>query len=298
MGYFERRVTGQGIIGRLSGWQCADWCPQWDGSKDGQGVPPGCHSGQSAFVSLMTAVTLDHAAELAEAVGQCGGDLRLQSAQIKLAVHRLFYDAKRGLYRDMLSGDVASAYTNVWAILADMPCDLPALAERIITDRDLCQLTMFSAYFAYRALVKAGRYDLAPQLLKPWRAMLEWGLTTCPEIPSLSRTRSDCHAWSAGPLVEFCREILGVQPGSPGYASIRNAPHPAGLTFARGRVPLTRPHGGAEPRFVSVDWRIEGGRFILSADAPKGVPCRVTLPGAAERVFENGGRIQLDSRLR
>ena len=293
--YFDRRVTDQGIVGKMTGWQCADWCPQWTRDIDGNGVPPGTLAGQSAFVSLITAVTLDQAAELAESAGRDGAELRDRSARLKSAVHKLFYDPKRGLYRDTPDGDIASAYTNVWAILADMPCDLPALAEKIISDRTLCQLTMFSGYFAYRALVKAGRYDLAPQLLKPWPAMLEWGLTTCPEIPSLSHTRSDCHAWSAGPLVEFCREILGVQPAEPGYAAIRIAPQPAGLRFARGRVPLTRLHAGLPARFVNVDWRIEGGRFLLQADSPPGVPCHVTLPGAAPRTFAGGGRIRLES---
>jgi hypothetical protein len=296
--YFERRVTDDGLVGKLTGWQCADWCPQWDKSIDGNGVPPGTLAGRSAFVNLITAVTLDQAAELAESAGRDGGEWRRRSARLKSAVHRLFYDPQRGLYRDTPDGPIASAYTNVWAVLADMPCDLPALAEKIVTDRSLCQLTMFSGYFAYRALAKAGRYDLAPQLLSPWRRMLEWGLTTCPETPDYSRTRSDCHAWSAGPLVEFCREILGVQPASPGYASIRIAPQPAGLRFARGRVPLTRLHAGTEARFVRVDWRIEGDSFLLSAEAPTGVPCQVIPPGGAAQWFPDGGTIRTESRWR
>ena len=305
--YFDRRVTDQGIVGKITGWVCADWCPQWTKDLEGTGVPPGTLAGRSAFVSLMTAVTMDQAAELAEAVGRDGAELRGRSAAIKSAVHRLFYDRRRGLYRDTPDGDIASAYTNTWAILANMPCDAAALAEKIITDRGLCQLTMFSGYFAYRALIEASRYDLAPQLLAPWGQMLEWGLSTCPEIPDYANTRSDCHAWSAAPLVEFCREILGVQPAAPGYARIRIAPQPAGLKFARGRVPLTRLHGGLEPRFVTVDWRIEGGRFLLSADAPKGVPCDVILPGVPgrsgeesggrKRTFGAGGKIQLESSL-
>jgi len=294
--YFDRRVTEQGIVGKMTGWQCADWCPQWGKNHDGAGVPPGTLAGQSAFVSLMTAVTLDQAAEMVEGLGRDAGELRQRSSGLKTAVQRIFYDGRRGLYRDTPEGDVASAYTNVWAVLAGMPCDLPALTEKIIADRSLCQLTMFSAYFAYRALAQVGRYDLAPQLLAPWQKMLEWGLTTCPEFPNYAHTRSDCHAWSAGPLVEFCREILGVRPAAPGYAKICIAPHAAGLRFARGRVPLTRLDGRGEARFVGVDWRIEGGTFLLSAEAPKGVPCQVVLPGGAAQEFPDGGAIRAESR--
>lgn len=296
--YFDRRLTGQGLVGKLTGWQCADWCPQWTDRLDGEGVPPGTLSGQSAFVSLMTAVTLDQAAELDEAVGRDPAELRQRSSRLKSAVQSHFYDANRALYRDTLEGPIASAYTNAWAVLAGMPCDLSGLCEKVIHDGSLCHLTMFSAYFAYRALVRAGRYDLAPRLLAPWYSMLEWGLSTCPEIPDYSRTRSDCHAWSAGPLVEFCREILGVQPAAPGYAGIRVAPQPAGLRFARGRVPLTRLHAGITPRFVSVDWRIESGRLILSVEAPRGTPCHVTLPGGAARSFPEGGTIQMESSVK
>jgi hypothetical protein len=171
-----------------------------------------------------------------------------------------------------------------------MPCDRAKLAETIVTDKSLCELTMFSAYFAYRALAKAERYELSPQLLEPWPRMLEWGLTTCPEFPNYAKTRSDCHAWSAGPLVEFCREILGVQPASPGFAKVRIAPRPAGLNFARGRVALPGE------RFVDVDWRIEGGVFRLTAEAPVGVPCEVRLPGGTVQEFSSGGAIRVESR--
>ncbi len=295
--YFDRRVTDEGLVGKLSGWQCADWCPQWTRDLDGVGVPPGTMVGRSAFVSLMTAVALDQAAELADAAGADAAELRRRSAALKQAVHQLFYDRERGLYRDTPDGPLASAYTNVWAVLADMPCDASALCEKIVGDPSLCRLTMFSTYFAYRALAKAGRYDLAPRLLAPWRSMLDWGLSTCPETPDFARTRSDCHAWSAGPLVEFCREVLGVQPAAPGYARIRIAPHPAGLRFARGRVPITRLRAGEEPRYVQVDWRIEDGRFLLVAEAPRGAACELVPPGGEVRFFSDGGRMSVESRL-
>jgi hypothetical protein len=294
--YFDRRVTSEGIVGKLSGWQCADWCPQWTDKHDGSGVPPGALAGRSAFVNLITAVTLDRAAEFVAAAGKSAAELRRRSAALKQAVHRLFCDERRGLYRDRPGDDLASAYTNVWAILAGMPCDRSALAERVVNDRDICQLTMFSIFFAYRALALVGRYDLAPALLEPWRRMMAEGLTTCPEIPDFAHTRSDCHAWSAAPPVEFLGEILGVYPAQPGYATIGIAPKPAGLTFARGCVPLTRLDASQPARFVHVAWRIEDGEFRLDAEAPEGVPCRVRLPNGRVRNFPRGGQINVRCR--
>jgi len=241
----------------------------------------------------MTVAALADTADLTEAAGEDASDLRAAIEALKATAHEVFYDPARGLYRDTPHGEVASAYTNVWAILADMPCDRSALAEKIVGDKSLCELTMFSQYFAWRALAAAGRYDLMPDTLDLWRKMLDWDLTTCPEVPNFARNRSDCHAWSAAPLVEYCREILGVRPAEPGYAAIAIEPKPAGLIRARGRVPLTRLSGDQPTRFVNVDWRIDGDKFIFQADTPEGIPCRVLLPGGEAQEFPDGGHIEM-----
>lgn len=254
--------------------------------------------------------------------------LERRIAALRQATHRMFWDPARGLYLDRPLGvpapplpdhaaidpsapllapqeldpkghgqPTASAYTNVWAILAGMPCDHAALAHRIFADGELCELTMFSQYFACRALAKADCYHLLGDALALWRKMLDWGLSTCPELPDFARTRSDCHAWSAAPLVEFCREVLGVRPLEPGYRRIGIEPKPAGLSFARGRVPITRMSASAPVRHVEVDWRIENGVFRLQASSPVGVPCRVRLPSGLTRDFPAGGKIDMECRL-
>ena len=63
------------------------------------------------------------------------------------------------------------------------------------------------------------------------------------------------------------------------------------------RVPLTRRSGSERPRFVHVDWRMQGRRFIFRADAPEAVPCRVRLPDAALHEFPQGGQIALETDL-
>ena len=98
-------------------------------------------------------------------------------------------------------------------------------------------------------------------------------------------------------MVEFCREVLGVRPAQPGYAAIGIEPKPAGLTFARGRVPLTRLAGGEPARFVCVDWRIEAGRFAFRAESPAQVPCRVRLPDGSESHFPRGGEVRLECAM-
>ena len=293
--YFDRRLGDDGTVGWMPGWMFADWCPQWRTGGGPQGCPPGADRGRSAIVSLMTIEALDRAAELAQAAGRDGGELTRRAQDMRQATHAVFYDAARRLYRDTPDGEVASAYTNARAILARMPCDHAGLAERIVRDESLCSLTYFSAYFAWRALAAAGRYELMGELLGPWRDMLAECLTTWKEDPR--DDRSDCHAWGCGPMVEYTREILGVRPAEPGYDVVGIEPKPAGLKSARGRVPLTRLGGAGPARFVHVAWRAEGGRFIMQARVPEDVPCRVRLPDGVEHEFPRGGEISLHCGL-
>jgi len=343
--YLERRLTPAGVIGRLDGWMIADWSLDWGWPNYQHGVPPGAMQGHAAYDSLITLVTLSDAAALVEAAGEAclGGErsqavareLRERRERLRQAVCRVFYDAEQDVYLDRPRGDrtdmehsggkLASSFTTAWAILAELPvADPKRLAERMVCDTaTFCRLTPFSGYFAARALSKAGRYDLFPALIAPWRQMIDWGLTTCPEHPDYATTRSECHAWSAGPLVEFTREILGVRPSRPGWAEITVEPKPAGLTHASGRVPLTRtfrfdgqgascenqadlsaPGGPCEHvtaareamttpwEFVEVDWRIDNGRFTITVTAPQGIPTRLVLPDGTTREFARGGKIE------
>ena len=293
--YFDRRLGDDGTVGWMPGWMYADWCPQWHTGDGPQGGPPGADRGRSALVSLMTIEALERGAELAQAAGQDGGELTRRAEALRQATHAVFYDPARGLYPDTPDGEVASAYTNARAILAGMPCDHADLAERMIRDKSLCSPTYFSTYFAWRALAAAGRYELMGELLGPWRDMLAERLTTWKEDPR--GDRSDCHAWGCGPVVEYAREILGVRPAEAGYAVIGIEPKPAGLTFARGRVPLTRLSGGEPARFVHVDWRLEARRFIMEARAPENVPCRIRLPDGAVHELPHAGEISLTCQL-
>ena len=110
--------------------------------------------------------------------------------------------------------------------------------------------------------------------------MLDRHLTTVPERPG--DTRSDCHAWSALPLYEYPRMLLGVQPAKPGWEEIIVRPYAIGVEQLSGTVPT--PKGD-----VTVSWRMENDRMHVEVDAP--VPVKVVANGC---VYENqDGKIHI-----
>ena len=92
--------------------------------------------------------------------------------------------------------------------------------EKVLTDTSLSQATFYYRFYLTRALKMAGMAENYYSQLKPWRDMLNIGLTTFAEQPE--PTRSDCHAWSSSPNYDFLATICGIMPGSPGFASVRD----------------------------------------------------------------------------
>jgi hypothetical protein len=77
------------------------------------------------------------------------------------------------------------------------------------------------------------------------------------------------HGWSSGAAPALTNDVLGITPGAPGFATYKAAPHPSGLTWARGTVPT--PHGD-----VTFSWRRTRTRFTATVASP--VPGVVVLP--------------------
>ena len=108
------------------------------------------------------------------------------------------------------------------------------------------------------------------KMLEPWSFMNRFGLDTWAEETSF--WRSLCHAWSAHPVLEFIRVILGVAPIESGFSVVALAPLPCGLDHASGTV--VTPNGPIE-----VAWCVRDGAFVYEATLPEGVVGWLRLPG-------------------
>ncbi len=278
LAWFEAKIDpATGLLGPLPYWTFVDWADQW-GWNEAMGIggePAGAHTGGSSIVTLHYAGTLRRAAELCRALGQADLAARYEqtSAGLLAAVNRHCWDDRRRLYADTPAKDIFSQHANVFAVLSGAVTGDAArdLMQRVDADRSLIQATTYFRFYLLRAKKEAGLGDEYLAGLGQWHDMLARGLTTFAEKPD--PTRSDCHAWSATPVYELLATVCGIEPASPGFATVRIAPHLGHLQHATAKMP--HPRGE-----IAVTLQHEGA----------GMNATVTLPEGVAGTFEWGGR--------
>ncbi|MES1167968.1 MAG: alpha-L-rhamnosidase, partial [Oleiharenicola lentus] len=237
LAWFEAKIDpATGLLGPLPYWTYVDWADEWswDSGLGIGGEAPGAHTGGSSIVTLQYAMTLRHAAELCRGLGRAdlAGHYEQVAAGLLAAVNRHCWDETRRVYADTPDRKSYSQHANVFAVLAGAVTGEAArdLIQRTADDKSLIQATTYFRFYLLRALKSAGLGDQYLARLGPWHAMLKLGLTTFAEKPD--PTRSDCHAWSASPVYELLATVCGIEPASPGFATVRIEPHLGHLTRA------------------------------------------------------------------
>ena len=137
-------------------------------------------------------------------------------------------------------------------------------------------------------LADSGRADVAYELLfqrtaPSWLTMVDRGATTIWEDWEGIDEHGDAHDslnhYSKGAAIRFLHtHTLGLrqEPDSVAWERLVIEPVPGGgITWARGTH--ESPQGT-----ISVEWRIEGGRMLLTAEIPSGTVARVVLPDGTE----------------
>lgn len=289
--WFTGYIGDNGLLGRTPWWNFTDWCEQFP-----DGVPPEADGQGSTIINLQLVAALQSAARLMDAIGD--GRHRDKYAalaeKIRQAVRQLCWNDTEGLFVDGPGSENLSQHSNMWAILTDAANSEQTrrILSRLTSDERLTKSTFYFDYYLYQALHKAGDRQGLEKVLEPWRQMVRMGFSTFPEKPE--PTRSDCHAWSAWPMFELLRTVLGVRPTAPGWAAAEVAPCPLSTTNqAQGVVPTLRGP-------IAVAWQVERDksgndgelcRMGLRLQAPEGMPITVRLPDGTEKLFAAGGAI-------
>jgi hypothetical protein len=248
LGWYDRQKTREGLIPPLFhlDFVDSDYGRQWDAIVRQEGHPG------MAIHSLFYVMALDDAADLFARSDQDfeAQRYRRQAAEVREAVHRLCWDAPRQLLADTPSHKFFSQQANILAILTNTvpAAEQAGLLDRLLNDQSIAQVQLYFRYYLGRAMSQTGLGDRYVDNLGPWERMIANGMTTFGEQDG--NPRSECHPWSATPVYELLTTVAGIQPGEPGFKTVRIAPSLGSLRHVKASMP--HPLGMIEVSFDRV----------------------------------------------
>jgi hypothetical protein len=261
--YSQYRET-KGLLHKTPWWSFVDWV------GDKEEIPTYDGNGVSCVTSLHYLGALDDAADLENSVGDpiLSRRDRDQAQDLRVELARQCWSPDRGLIAETPDRKAFSQQGNILAVLYDV---IPKERQQEVlrqmltiepgtTPNGILSASYYFRFYLARALDHAGMADEYLRSLDPWRKILPLHFSTWPEIPG--NTRSDSHAWSAHPIYDLLTLVAGIEPASPGFASVRIAPHLGTLPSLTASYPL--PEGP-----IKVEYRREGA----------GIDASILLPG-------------------
>jgi len=282
--WFAHYEQPDGLLREVPWWSFVDWVSKGE-------IPTYDANHESCATALEYLGALTDAADLENSLGDpvLGLRYKTRAAHVGDGIYAKCWSPARGLLADNPDLKNFSQQVNILGVLYDViPKDrqqevlrkLLAIDPGTNPDGVLSASYYFRFYLA-RALDHAGMADEYQASLGPWRKLLPLHFSTWPEIPG--DTRSDSHAWTAHPIYDLLSLVAGVEPASPGFATVRIAPHLGDLPS----LTASYPHPQGE---IKVDYHYSGlpsdphskGGSVLHAD--------ITLPGALTGTFQFSGQ--------
>jgi hypothetical protein len=270
------------LLHKTPGWSFVDWV---SGKEE---IPTYDADGASCVTSLFYLGALDQAAGLELSIGDpvLGRRDRAKAQFLRTEINHECWSPSRNLLADNPDLKNFSQQANILAVLYDVipRARQAAVLKRILaiepgtTPDGILSSSYYFRFYLARALDHAEREQENDKLphagladrylasLAPWRELLPLHFSTWPETPG--STRSDSHAWSAHPIYDLLTLVAGIEPASPGFATVRIAPHLGELPSLTAQFP--HPQG-----VISVDYHRNG----TALDAA------ITLPGSLTGTF-------------
>ena len=274
--WFATHVQPDGLLNKLPWWSFVDWV------SEKQEIPTYDAHGESCVTTLEYLGALGEATEMERTLGDPLRSAHYETiaAQVRTGIFNKCWSAERGLVADTPDKKSFSQQANILAALFDVvPHDRQLQVLRNIlaiqpgtTPAGVLSASYYFRFYLARALDHAGLADEYLNSIEPWRKMLALHFSTWPEVPG--DTRSDSHAWTAHPIYDLLTLVAGIEPASPGFASVRIAPHMGTLPSLTASFP--HPAGP-----IKVEYRRRGD----------GLNATITLPGTLTGTFVFNGKV-------
>jgi hypothetical protein len=272
LGWYAGHERPDGLLEQLPWWSFIDWVSSGE-------IPTYDTHNESCVTTLEYLGALGDASDLERALGDpvLADRDHARAAHVRDGLYKNCWNASRGLIADTPDRNTFSQQANILAVLYDVvPKDLQQKVLREMlpiepgtTPNGILSASYYFRFYLARALDHAGLADEYLHSLDPWRELLPMHFSTWPEVPG--NTRSDSHAWSAHPNYDLLTLVAGIEPSSPGFASVRIAPHLGPLNSLTASFP--HPDGA-----IKVEYHRQG----------TGLDATITLPGklAGSFVFQ------------
>jgi|HubBroStandDraft_1064217.scaffolds.fasta_scaffold10817_2 alpha-L-rhamnosidase len=284
LGWFGQYRVPDGVLTKLPWWSFIDWVSSGE-------IPTYGQSGTSCATTLQYLGALNDAADLEQALGDpvFARRDRGSAESVRRNVYEHCWSPERGLLADNSDKKAFSQQSNILAVLYDViPKDRQKEVMRKIlaidpgtTPDGVLSASYYFRFYLARALDHAGMGDEYLASIEPWRKLLPLHFSTWPETPG--KTRSDSHAWSAHPIYDLLTMVAGIEPASPGFKTVRIAPHLGDLEKLEAKFP--HPEGDIKVEYhwkpEHADPKMKGGRTFFAT---------IDLPGTLTGTFEYDGR--------
>ena len=288
--YYDSKIGGDGLVGRLEYWEFVDWQPAWN---DCAGIPEACQHGPSTIINLMYAYALWCGEQIFEASGRKGvaAEYGARREKILTTVKEQCWDAEKEMFREGPAFTQYSCHAQAWAVLNELVDHAQAkvILSNAIKSEECLTCSFSTSYEWFRALEKAGMYKELRSQLNAWINLLELDCTACPEVPK--GARSECHAWSALPMYEMMRTIAGVKPDGAGKQHITITPHLMDLTDVHGSS--ITPYGAVE-----FSYERENGILRYRLKIPENIRATIQFEDGETRELEKGGTVVLEHSVK
>ena len=277
LNWFAQYEQPDGLLKKLPWWSFIDWV------QDKQEIPTYSTGGESCVTTLEYLGALKDAADLEQALGDphIAQQHRERAEHVRSGLYKSCWNSQRGMIADNPDHKNFSQQANILGVLYDV---VPKVEQRELLHRlltiepgttpdGILSASYYFRFYLARAMDHAGLADEYLKSLDPWRKLLPLHFSTWPEIPG--DTRSDSHAWTAHPIYDLLTLVAGIEPASPGFKTVRIAPHLGDLKFLTASFPA--PNG-----MIAVQYKRQGD----------GLDATISLPENGSGTFVYKGRSQ------